>query len=60
MLLFSLYFYGILQSFVVVEPPVCVKCTMKYDIEDVKGNMLPILFVNTQDMLYITHHLLIL
>ena len=29
------YFYSILQSFVDV-PPVCVKCTMKYDTETVK------------------------
>lgn len=58
MFLFFQYFYSILQSFVDVEPipPVYVKCMMKYDIENVKGNMLPMLFVNIQDMLYITHH----
>lgn len=56
------YFYSILQSFVDVEPipPVYVKCLMKYDIENVKGNMSSILFVNIQDMLYIRHHQLIL
>lgn len=59
MFLFFRYFYSILQSFVDV-PPVCVKCAMKYDIENVKGNMLPILFVSTQNMLYIMHHQLIL
>lgn len=55
MFLFFQYFYSILQSFVDVEPipPVYVKCMMKYDIENVKGNMLSILFVNIQDMLYI-------
>lgn len=62
MFLFFQYFYSILQLFVDVEPipPVYVKCMMKYDIENVKGNMLSILFVNIQDMLYIKHHLLIL
>lgn len=40
------YFYSILQSFVGVELHVYVKCMMKY------------LFVNIQDMLYITHHIL--
>lgn len=35
-----------------------VKCMMKYDIDNVKGNMLSILFVIIQDMLYIMHHLL--
>lgn len=51
-------FYGILQSYVDVEPlpPVYVLCMMKYDIENVKGNMLSTLFVNIQDMLYITRH----
>lgn len=36
MFLFFQYFYGILQSFVDVEPPVYVMCMMKYDIENVK------------------------
>lgn len=52
------YFYGILQSYVAVFPPVYVNCLMKYDNENVKGNILSILFVNIHDMLYITHHLL--
>ncbi len=63
MFLFFRYFYSILQSFVDVEPipPVYVKCMMmKYDTENVKGNMLSIIFVNIQDMLYIAHHQLIL
>lgn len=62
MFLFFRYFYSILQSFVDVEPipPVYVQYMMKYDIENVKGNMLSMLFVNIQDMLYITHHQLIL
>lgn len=35
-----------------------VKCMMKKDIDNVKENMLSILFVNIQHMLYIMHHLL--
>lgn len=35
-----------------------MSCMMKYDIDNVKENMLSILFVNIQDMLYIMHHLL--
>lgn len=46
---FIWYFYSILQSFLGVSP-VYVTCTVKYDNENVKGNMLSILFVSTENI----------